>query len=154
MHKDFEDFVKLLNKNKVKYVIIGGYAVNMYYIPRNTKDFDVLIEPSLDNSVKMIKTINDFGFGGEGLTIHDFAQENIMVQIGNSPVRIDILTSAKGITWNEVWQNRVSSYLGKIKVNVIDIDNLIKNKSAVKRPTDLIDVQNLKKVRHLFNDKF
>lgn len=153
MHKDFEDFVKLLNKNRVKYVIIGGYAVNMYYIPRNTKDFDVLIEPSLDNSVKMIKTINDFGFGGEGLTIYDFAQENIMVQIGNSPVRIDILTSAKGITWNEVWQNRVSSYLGKIKVNVIDVNNLIKNKSAVKRPTDLIDVQNLKKVRHLFNNK-
>lgn len=150
MHKDFEDFLNLLNKYKVKYVIIGGYAVNSYFIPRNTKDLDILVEPSDDNAIRIIKTINDFGFNSTGLSIIDFVNPKSMVQIGHAPIRIDVLTSTKGATWETVWKNRIKNYFGNIEVNIIEIDDLIKVKIAVGRKMDLIDAENLKKVRHLF----
>lgn len=150
MHKDFEDFLNLLNKHKVKYVIIGGYAVNSYFIPRNTKDLDILIEPSTNNAVKIIKTIDDFGFSSMGLSITDFLDAGTMVQLGHIPIRIDILTSTKGITWETIWKNKIKNYFGNIKTNIIEIDDLIKVKIAVGRKMDLIDAENLKKVRHLF----
>ena len=83
MHKDFKDFLSLLNKHKAKYVIIGGYAVNSYFIPRNTKDLDILVEPSDDNAIKIIKTINDFGFNSMGLSIINFLNPKSMVQLGH-----------------------------------------------------------------------
>ncbi|MCR4334566.1 MAG: hypothetical protein NUV47_02475 [Patescibacteria group bacterium] len=150
MHKDFKDFLNLLNKHKVKYVIIGGYAVNSYFIPRNTKDLDILVEPSNGNAIKIVKTINDFGFGSMGVSIVDFLNPKSMVQLGHAPIRIDILTSTKGATWETIWKNKIRNYFGNVEVNIIEIDDLIKVKMAVKRKMDLIDADNLKKVRHLF----
>ena len=150
MHKDFKDFLSLLNKHKVKYVIIGGYAVNSYFIPRNTKDLDILVEPSDDNAIKIIKTINDFGFGSAGLSIANFLYSKSMVQLGRAPIRIDILTSTKGATWETIWKNKIRSCFGNVEVNIIEIDDLIKVKMTVGRRMDLIDAENLKKVRHLF----
>lgn len=150
MHKDFEGFLSLLNKHGVKYVIIGGYAVNSYFIPRNTKDLDILVEPSGGNAIKIVKTINDFGFGSMEFTVTDFFNPGVMVQLGRAPVRIDILTSTKGATWETIWKNKIKNYFGNIEVNIIEIDDLIKVKMAVRRKMDLIDAENLKRVRHLF----
>lgn len=150
MHKDFKDFLNLLNKHKVKYVIIGGYAVNSYFIPRNTKDLDILVEPSDDNAVKIIKTINDFGFNSMGLSVMNFINSKSMVQLGHVPIRIDILTSTKGATWETIWKNKIKNYFGGVEVYIIEIDDLIKVKTTVRRKMDLIDAENLKKVRHLF----
>ena len=149
MHKDFEDFLKLLNYHKIKYLIIGGYAVNNYVTARSTKDLDILIEPSIDNGIKILCSLNDFGFVSK-LTPKDFVSDKFMIQLGREPIRIDILKYIKGVSLDEVWMNKQKGFFGinKIPVFYIGIKQLIKNKLKVKRKQDLLDVEKLKKIMY------
>ena len=149
MHKDFEDFLKLLNYHKIKYLIIGGYAVNNYVTARSTKDLDILIEPSIDNGIKILCSLNDFGFVSK-LTPKDFVSDKFMIQLVREPIRIDILNYIKGVSLDEVWMNKQKGFFGinKIPVFYIGIKQLIKNKLKVKRKQDLLDVEKLKKIMY------
>lgn len=60
VEEDFEQFIKLLNKNKVKYCIVDAYAVAFYGHTRATKDMDILIETSLDSAKKIFSTVKEF----------------------------------------------------------------------------------------------
>ncbi len=148
MHKDFNEFLKLLNYHKVRYVIVGGYALGAHLIPRTTKDLDILVETTEKNIIKLLKALEDFGFGSLGLKIADFIEPNIAIQLGYEPVRIDVSTSLTGVEWNEIWANRTKGHFGKSRVPVfyIGIQQLIKNKKEVGRPMDLIDVKKLEKI--------
>ena len=107
MHKDFNEFLKLLNYHKVKYVIVGAHAVGVHSRPRATGDLDILVRVTITNAKKIMKVLNDFGFGSAGLTSDDFLKKDEIIQLGYEPVRIDILTSISGVNWNEVWKNKV-----------------------------------------------
>ena len=147
MHKDFNEFLKLLNYHKVRYVIVGGYALGAHLIPRTTKDLDILIEATEKNVIKLLKALEDFGFGSLGLKITDFTEPDITIQLGCEPVRIDVSTSITGVEWNEIWTNKTKGFFGKSRmpVDYIGIEQLIKNKKKVGRPMDLIDVKKLEK---------
>ena len=147
MHKDFEDFLELLNYNKIKYLIIGGYAVNNYVTARSTKDLDILIEPSIENGIKILCSLNDFGFIS-GLIPENFISDKFMIQLGREPIRIDILNYIKGVSLDEVWENKQKGFFGmnKIPVFYIGIRQLIKNKLKVRSKQDLLDVEKLKKI--------
>ena len=110
--KDFEDFIKSLNKNKVKYCIIGAFAVGLYGYPRYTGDIDILVEPAPGNAEKIIKAIKEFGFKSLDLTEKDFSQENKVIQLGYEPVRIDLITSLGGITFKEIWIHKEEGTYG------------------------------------------
>lgn len=148
MHKDFNEFLKLLNCHKVRYVIVGGYALGAHLIPRTTKDLDILIETTEKNVVKLLHALEDFGFGSLGLKITDFTGPNFTIQLGYEPVRIDVSTSITGVEWNEIWANKTKGHFGKSRMPVfyIGIQQLIKNKKEVGRPMDLIDVEKLEKI--------
>ena len=148
MHKDFNEFLKLLNCHKVRYVIVGGYALGAYLIPRTTKDLDILIEATERNAIKLIHALKDFGFGSLGLKITDFTEPAFTIQLGYEPVRIDISTSITGVEWNEIWANKTKGFFGKslMPVYYIGIQQFIKNKKEVGRPMDLIDVNQLEKI--------
>ena len=45
MYPDFKELLSTLNAHKVKYLIVGGYAVGFHAQPRATKDLDILIQP-------------------------------------------------------------------------------------------------------------
>jgi hypothetical protein len=60
--EDFEDFVRLLNKHTVAYMVVGGYALAFHGRPRYTGDLDIWIDVSEDNAKKMLKVIREFGF--------------------------------------------------------------------------------------------
>jgi hypothetical protein len=143
--KDYEEFLESLNRRKVKYCIIGSYALAFYAKPRYTKDIDILIESSRENAQKMLKALMDFGFGSLDLGVEDFAQEDAIIQLGYEPVRIDILTSIKGLDFTEVWRNRVKGLYGNQTVNYIDSDNLIKSKKLSNRTQDKADIELLQK---------
>ncbi len=147
VEKDYEDLLKLFNKYKVKYCIVGAFAVAFYARPRYTKDIDILIEPSEKNSIKIIKALNDFGFGSLGLKLEDFMKEGRIIQLGYEPVRIDIITSISGCTFDEVWENKKVGRYGKEKVYYIGLQELIKNKKTAKRKQDKIDLAILLKVK-------
>jgi len=141
--KDFEEFLRLLNKNKVKYCIVGAYAVGLYSEPRYTKDLDLVVEASLENGKNIVKALKDFGFESLGLAAKDFTDKGEIVQLGFEPVRIDLLTSLKGCDFSKIWRNKKQEQYGKEKVFVIGLNELIKSKKASNRPQDKLDIKTL-----------
>ncbi|MBU0487507.1 MAG: nucleotidyltransferase [Bacteroidetes bacterium] len=144
INKDFREFIECLNKHDAKYLIVGGYAVAFHGHPRYTKDLDVWIWAEADNSKRIIAALHDFGFGSLNLTEKDFQQPEMVVQLGNPPVRIDILTSVSGVAFPECFQSRVTVEIDGLQVNFIDLPSLRTNKKASGRHQDLADLENLK----------
>ncbi len=147
VEKDYEDLLKLFNKHKVKYCIVGAFAVAFYARPRYTKDMDILIEPSQINSNKIIKALNDFGFGSLELKPDDFMKEKRIIQLGYEPVRIDIITSLAGCSFDKVWKHKKVGRYGHTKVYFIGINELIENKKKSSRRQDKIDLNLLLKAK-------
>jgi predicted nucleotidyltransferase len=147
VEKDYEEFLSLLNNHNVKYCIIGAFAVAFYAKPRYTKDIDILVEPSNDNAQKILKVINEFGFGELAVSVEDLTQEGNILQLGYEPLRIDLLNKLEGFQFQDIWKNRVAGIYGSEKVYIIGLDDLIKNKKMSGRPSDKIDIELLKKNR-------
>lgn len=146
IEKDFKEFIELLNKNKAKYLVVGGFAFAYHAKPRFTKDIDVFVELSEENSIRIVDTLSQFGFGKMDLDKNAFLEPNQIIQFGNSPMRIDIITSISGIDFKIAWENRVEGKYGDIPCFFISRDDLIKNKKASARRQDLADVSVLEKM--------
>ena len=145
VEKDFKEFIELLNKNNVKYLIIGGFAFTYYAKPRFTKDIDIFVEASEENSRKIIDVLDQFGFGNIGLNEKDFQGPDQIIQLGYAPLRIDILTSIIGVNFGSAWNNKKDGLYGDISCFFMSIEDLIKNKEATARPLDIEDAKILKK---------
>ncbi|MBN1648655.1 MAG: nucleotidyl transferase AbiEii/AbiGii toxin family protein [Spirochaetales bacterium] len=139
--KDFREFIELLNKNKVKYLLVGGYAVAYHGHPRSTGDIDFFIESTEENADKVILALKEFGFSNLDITIKDFTTEENIIQFGYPPLRIDILTSVDGITFKEAWDDHITAELNKLPVNIISLDKLLENKKSSGRAKDLADLE-------------
>jgi hypothetical protein len=138
--KDFEELLKLFNKNKVRYCIVGAYAVAFYAEPRYTKDMDIFVEPDKDNANRIIKSLEEFGFKSLGLGERDLIQKGKVIQLGYEPVRIDLITSIKGCDFKEAWKNRAIGFYGSQKVIFIGLNELINNKKKTGRKQDDVDI--------------
>jgi len=147
LDKDFEDFVFLLNKYDVNYMIIGGYALAFHGRPRHTGDLDIWIDVSEENAHKMFNVINEFGLASLGLKIEDFLEKGIITQIGYPPLRIDILNEIDGVEFNEAYQNKLIIDIDGLPISYISLDDLIKNKQVSGRQRDLSDVSELNKLK-------
>ena len=147
MTSDLKDILDYLNLHKVKFVIVGGYAVMKYTEPRYTKDIDILVEASKANSKKLIKALSEFGAPVDNLSPTDFAKEGTMYFMGIPPNRIDFLTRVKGTKFINIYKSAVRGKLFGVDVRFIAKDDLIKTKKAAGRPQDLIDLANLKKTK-------
>ena len=143
--KDFREFVELLIKYRAEYILVGGYAVGMHGYPRYTGDFDIWVNPTPQNSEKVVSALNDFGFSSYNLSTDDFTKIGNVVQLGDPPVRIDILTDIDGVTFQECYKQVVTFEIDGLKINVIGLEDLLKNKKASGRFRDLDDIENLTK---------
>jgi hypothetical protein len=123
--------------------VVGGYAVAFHGQPRFTKDIDVFVEPTHDNAERLLAALDDFGFGGLGLTAADFSPPGHIVQLGVAPNRIDLLTTIDGVTFEDAWRHRKPGPFGGETVDYIGLADLIRNKRASGRPQDLLDVADL-----------
>jgi hypothetical protein len=141
VEKDYEELLRLFNKYKVKYCVVGAFAIAFYSIPRYTKDMDILVEPSTQNGEKIVNALKKFGFGTLKLSAIDFAQKGNIIQLGYEPVRIDLLTSIDGCTFENVLKNKTKGRYGNEKVYFIGARELIKNKRASKRKQDEADIE-------------
>jgi predicted nucleotidyltransferase len=135
--------LKLLNSNNVEYLIVGGYAVAYFGYPRSTGDLDIWVPNDLSNSQKLVSALKDFGFNVPALSKELFVKKEQVIRMGNPPIRIEILTSVSGIEFQECFQNKVEDYFDGIKVKIISLENLKKNKKAASRYKDLNDLENL-----------
>ena len=146
LDKDFKDFIQVLCKNKVKFVIIGGYAVNYYGYVRANGDLDILLSESLKD-LRML--IWDFYGEDMGPVELEYGQ---FLRIGVPPHRIELLTQIDGITSQEVYNNsKVVDSIDGWDVRVIAKADLIKNKRASGRYKDLADIDGLGEEPELFN---
>ena len=143
LNKDFREFIELLNSNNVKYLVLGGYAVAFHGHPRYTKDLDVWLELSEENAGKVLQALNDFGFGGMNLTREDFLQKGQVIQLGYPPNRIDLINSPSGVDFAECYASKIEIEIDNLKIPVIDLKNLKKNKKASGRLQDLADLEKL-----------
>ena len=145
--KDFEELLASLSSREVKALVVGGYAVAYHAKPRHTKDIDIWVEPEPENVQRLLNALNDFGFGSLDLKEEDFTEPGRIVQLGFPPNRIDLLTSIKGLNFEDAWQSRVEDSYGEAKVCYLGRDDLIRNKKAVGRPQDQADVAVLESFR-------
>ncbi|MBU0559636.1 MAG: nucleotidyltransferase [Bacteroidetes bacterium] len=140
---DFVEFVELLNKYKVKYIIVGAYALALYAEPRNTGDIDFFVESSFENAEKILKVLKDFGFENLEISLEDLLNPSMVIQLGFAPVRIDILTSISGVEFEEAFTDKVIKKLGGEDAFFISKELLIQNKRASGRNKDLADIEDL-----------
>lgn len=145
---DFEDLFAVLNKHRVRYLLIGAYAAIHYTVPRYTKDMDIFVDASIANARRLYKALKEFGAPLKDVSANDFTNKSTVFQIGVAPVRIDILCGLESIEFKTAWKNRLEASYGSAKINVIGIGDLIKTKQSAKRPIDTIDLVRLKKRFH------
>ena len=137
--------ISILNKHKVKYLIVGAYAVMYYTQPRYTKDIDIWVKPDSENAKKTYKALKEFGAPLRGISWEDFTNKKLFYQIGVAPVRIDVIMDLPGIDFDATWKRRVRSKYAGISINIMGIADLKKSKIATERPQDLLDLQKLKR---------
>ncbi len=143
LNQDFKEFIKSLNDKCVRYLVVGGYAVAFHGYPRYTKDLDVWIEMTEENARNLIEALEQFGFASLSLNEKDFLVPDQVIQLGYPPSRIDLLTSADGIDFENCYQSRISVDIDGETVQFIDLTNLMKNKRATGRSQDLADLEKL-----------
>ena len=140
MGKDFAELLCAFNAHNVKYLLVGGYAFGLYTEPRATKDLDIFIRADKENGEAVFTALRAFGAPLSGFSPEDF-HDGSTYQIGQPPWRIDILQQIEAVTFDEAWEARVQTLVnGDIPVPVISYDLFIRNKIAVARPQDLLDV--------------
>jgi len=140
----------LLQKHRVRYLIVGAEAVIYHGFARLTGDIDLFYEPSLKNCRALFAALREFWSGevpGIG-SAEDLARKGIIIQFGNPPNRIDLLNTITGVTFDEAWKDRISENMPihgqRVVVRYIGLAALIKNKKAVGRPKDLEDLRYLR----------
>ncbi len=143
LNQDFKEFIQSLNDNQVHYLIVGGYAVAFHGHPRYTKDIDIWIEVEKENASRIIRALDQFGFGSVGLKEEDFLIEDQIIQLGYPPNRIDLLTSLSGKTLRFVTNCECKSKSRALSWTSSIWKSLKKNKQASGRHQDLADLENL-----------
>ena len=143
VHSDFEELLELFNKNEVEYLVVGAFALAHHGVPRYTGDMDLLVRPHSENSAKIMAALEAFGFGSLELSEADFCVLGRVIQLGVAPVRIDLVTSITGVTWEEAIVNGEEGRLGETPVLFLGRDAFIANKRAVGRHKDLADIEAL-----------
>ena len=146
MDANYTDMLKCLNGAGVDYILVGGWAVNMYGYIRATVDLDIWILADMANAQRVYAVLGEFGAPIADVKPEDFAEDGIIFQIGVAPCRIDIITRISGVAYADAVKRAVSKEIDGIAVKVISIEDLIANKKASGRTKDLADVEVLERI--------
>ena len=140
---DFREFLRLLNANRVDYLLVGGYAVGLHGYPRATVDLDIWVSPNPDNAAHVIEALAAFGFERSALEPRLFIEPRSLVRFGVPPFRIEIMTAIDGVDYDGCRRRAVMFAVGDLSIPVISLPDLKINKRAVGRHKDLADLDEL-----------
>jgi hypothetical protein len=140
---DFKDFITLLNKNNVVYLVVGGFAVAQHGYPRFTADIDFWVKADPENAARIVSALSEFGFAGSDISVGDFVRPNHVVQLGYPPNRIDLLTGVTGLEFEECWRDRQTVEFEDTTIHFLSLEHLKRNKRLVARKKDELDLENL-----------
>lgn len=145
IYPDFRELLVLLNRRKVEFVVVGGYALAFHGLPRYTGDMDLFIHATVENAERLLQALRDFGYPAKEVTPEEFQQPGKVFMMGRLPVRIDFLTSIDGVSWEQAEKGKSPGQYGGVDVFYIGRKEFLANKEAAGRPKDLVDVLTLKK---------
>jgi len=148
MYPDFNELLSIFNAHRVKYLIVGGYAVTFHAQPRATKDLDLFIKPDVENARAVYAALTAFGAPLEEVRPEDFLDCEGFFRMGHAPVMVEILPAIKGVEFDHAWDRRVETVIDPdsgLAAFVISRDDLIAAKLAAARPQDIADVDAIRK---------
>jgi predicted nucleotidyltransferase len=151
LNPDFKEFFQLLEEKKVRYMIIGGFAVAYHGYPRYTKVVDIWIMIESDNAEKMAAVLKDFGFESLGLEEKDFLTEDIIIQLGYAPNRIDLIMGLPEVIFEDAYTRRDEEKIDGVQLSFIGLEDLRAIKKASGRMQDLADLENFLSYRLDYN---
>ena len=140
--QDFEDFLELLERHDVRYLIIGGLAFIYHAKPRFTKDIDIWLDPESGNLARANAALTDFG----SPYLLDPADEDEILQLGVAPNRIDLLREAAPVAFDDAWGRRIEGTYGQARAHWIDIEDLLAIKERIDHPRHQEDARVLRLV--------
>ena len=142
---DTESLLKSLNTHKVRYVVIGATAFPVHGYARATLDIDIFIEPTKANVRKTLTALAEFGYDVADVSVEDMLTKKILIR--QYILETDVHPFVAGVTFEQVWRNRVRDKFGQTPVYFASLDDLIKMKKAAGRPKDLQDLKVLSKLK-------
>ena len=144
LNKDYKEMLQILLKNRVKFLVVGAYAMGAYGYPRATGDIDIWVESSPENSEKIYQSLSEFGAPISDIEQKTFCEEGIVFQIGLAPRRIDIITKIEGVNFQNAYSDKREIEVEGIKIPFISKEDLIKNKESTGREKDKLDAKYLR----------
>ena len=147
LNKDYNDMLRALYDENVRFILVGAYALAAHGYPRATMDIDIWVMPSPENADAVLRALRRFGAPLHNLTKEDLLKDGTIFQIGVAPRRIDIITAASGLRFEPTYRNSISVNIEGIDVRIPSIDDLILNKRAPGRTKDLADAEALESLR-------
>ena len=147
LNEDYRDMLHVLSEEKVRFILVGAYALAAHGYPRATMDIDIWVMPSPQNADALLRALSRFGAPLHNLTKEDLLKEGTIFQIGVAPRRIDIITTASGLQFETAYQNSIPVNIEGIEVRIPSIDDLILNKRAIGRTKDLADAEALESLK-------
>lgn len=147
INRDFRDLFSAFSAAEVRFLVVGAHAVIYYTVPRYTKDLDIWIDPSPGNAANTYRALAQFGAPLTGVAVEDLSIPGTILQIGVEPNRIDVLTEVEGLSFEDAWTRRTLSSYGDIPISLLNLDDLIRNKQAVGRLQDQVDLEWLERAR-------
>jgi hypothetical protein len=147
LNEDYRDMLLALSAEKVRFILVGAYALAAHGYPRATMDIDIWVMPSPQNADAVLRALNRFGAPLHNLSKEDLEKDGTIFQIGVAPRRIDIITAASGLQFEETYQRSISVNIEGIEVKIPAIDDLIHNKKATGRTKDLADAEALESLK-------
>jgi len=145
VNPDFCDLLRALSDAGARFLVVGAYAVSFHSEPRATGDLDIWIDPTAENAARVYLALGAFGAPVSELAESDLVTPDLVFQIGLPPRRIDIMTTITGVSFEEAWTSRSEATYGDVGFQIIGIDALMKNKKALGRPKDLVDLELLRR---------
>lgn len=145
LNSDYRDMLQALSDRKVRFLVVGAYAMAAHGYPRATGDIDIWVEPSVDNSRRVYQALVAFGAPLHEIDEATFVQPGVVFQIGVAPRRIDIITAISGVEFGPAYQQRQTVEVEGLPITVLSYDDLIKNKRATGRDRDRLDADRLEK---------
>jgi len=143
LNEDYKEMLQCLAAEGVKFLLVGAYAMAAHGYPRATMDIDIWVMPSPDNAAATLKALRRFGAALHGLSVDDLQKDDTIFQIGVAPRRIDIITGASGLQFEEAFTRAVKVDIDGLEVHIPSVDDLIRNKRASGRTKDLADAEAL-----------
>jgi len=148
LNEDYKDMLHALSEEKVRFLLVGAYALAAHGYPRATMDIDIWVMPSPQNADAVLRALRRFGAPLHNLTKEDLQKDGTIFQIGVAPRRIDIITTASGLQFEDAYEKSLSLNIEGIELHIPSIDDLIRNKRAVGRTKDMADVEALESLKN------